>query len=317
MDGRKFRKYLGKEGLYFHAASNDRVADPDHKKILPPSPEHPFFVTTNPCIANKYINLSTDDDGRVTDDELEYDDLKNARMYVLRLNDDVDKTGHYFDFSKEDQLRKLRPLFSFQEGYDKFCERLLGDKKNFFTVCLGMSNIDDDFHQDLTKASEDEIKRRCDPSKFIHGSSEYMYSMIYGSLCHHFKNLDRIPNRRELKAVFFRYILETLHVKVIGEFNTWNGNQESGIVEFGILDMSVIKDVYPFPITQDCCWRAAILPSMYSDAENTFHYSKAEQFMTMVNFLMHNKRYIKSYGYEQMMKDYMKFETERREKLGL
>ena len=91
--------------IVFHGASNDKVDDPDNKKLLPPSPSHPFFVSKDPSVAVEYTQYPTKDDGRIEED----DSKSKERVYMLRLDNSKLKIFNIFNAA---DLRKLSPYFS-------------------------------------------------------------------------------------------------------------------------------------------------------------------------------------------------------------
>ncbi len=299
----RFKNYIGKEGLYFHGASNDRTDNPDHKKILPPSPEHPFFVSDDPVVAYRYANLETDQDGRVTDNDTEF--TENSRIYVLRLKEDVANTKNYFDFTDKNDIEKLKPLFSSAEGFDIFRNMILEKRRMFFYVCLQLAGLDIfNIHDDIAgKTNPMEMANRVIKQQ-TSVKETIEYATLYGSLVHHFKSH---PDRRQIKAVFFKYILEKLHIKVVGEYDTWGSYWHPGdkIVEFGILDKSAIKDIYPFPIPYSYAEHAARLTTMYIDKINPINLSKSSYFLSLVNFMVINPKIIFNYPGEDVVRMWM------------
>lgn len=288
MNINRFKNYLGKEGLYFHGASNDKYDNPDHKKIRPPSPKHPFFVSDNPIIAYRYADLETDDLGRVSDSNTEF--TENSRIYILRLKEDVAKTKNYFDFTDKSDLESLRPLFSCDEGFAIFKKLIFENNRIFFHICLSMANLDTFDIHDRIAGKPNPMKLARELMKYQTGVDETLdIASLYGSLAHHFKHQ---PDRREIKTVFFKFILENLHIKVIGEYDTWGSywHANDKIAEFGILDMSVIRDIYPFPIPYAYADRASILTRTHFGGTNPLNLSLSSYFLSLVDFFAKNPK---------------------------
>lgn len=312
----RFKHYLGKEGLYFHGASNDRINyDPNHKKILPPSPEHPFFVSDDPTMAVRYANMETDDNGRITDRDTEF--TENSRVYILRLKDDVARTRHFFDFTDKSDIEKLGPLFSCKEGFDIFKKKILDQGRMMFYVCLQLADLDRfDIHDKVVgKPDAMELARKLVELKTSVGET-LDTAALYGSLAHNFKNLDHHPDRRDLKTVFFKFILDELHFKVIGEYDTWGSywHPEDKITEFGILDMSVIRDIYPFPIPFKYARAAATITNWYYNDENPFNLSRSSYFLGLVDFIAKDPELVEIYNYEAILKRWFDAEAKKNKK---
>ncbi len=292
---------FGKGMLCFHGASNDKGQDPDNKKLTPPSPEHPFFVTQFPEIAIGYTEYPTGDDGRILDNwSVNVKRNTNPRVYVIGLSENLVKTENYFTITDDEKVEEAFGLYMSEIGLKRIkilCKKVHSIYSLFDTMSEYASdkyeselkyladNVDDEYIPEETRKTDMYI----DSLKNIGPSgSPSPWPLVLGELTTIFRDCYKTGNlhRRDLKGAFFRKIHDDLGYNVIGEKNT-NGSSD-GIVEFGIMDKSLIVDGCPVPLKVDLAKEAHnLLCQSYDSLEGE---TLAEKFISAYDRILEQHR---------------------------
>lgn len=268
---------FGKGMLCFHGASNDKGQDPDNKKLEPPSPEHPFFVSPFPSTAIGYAEYPTGDDGRILDNWSANLKRKiNPRVYVVSLSENLIKTENYFTITDEEKVEEAFGLYMSEIGLKKIkvlCKKMT----SIYALFDAMSEYASDKYEDELKylannVDDAHIPEETRKTEMYINSLKYPnangtfspWPLVLGELTTIFRDCYKTGklHRRDLKGVFFRKVHDDLGYNVIGESDT-NGSSD-GIAEFGIMDKSLIVDGCLVPLRVDLAKEAY---NLYSGIE--------------------------------------------------
>lgn len=239
--------------FYFHALTGEKI-----EKIEKPSLEHPFFVTRNLDIAYEYA------------DEKDIP-RENKYIYILRLNNE-----EYFDFFDKWYLSKImdkkmvehfyrcvnsyRSLMGFSDTlgimlpylYAGSIYPMIKDQKQFDEI---MANLETDKFKKLIKPYDTLLTRgtRILESLEMWKICFYLISEFREEfLSEKFKQVNsRVETRRAIKGMLFKLVVDKTNYRMIGEKDTINWTNMRECQEFGILDISVIKDIIPYPVNID------------------------------------------------------------------
>lgn len=235
--------------IYFHGASNDKGQDPENKRIMKPTPEHPFFVSNIPEVAMGYSEIPTGPDGRIKDKyEMTGDFGNNARVYIVGLTEDLAQTKNYFSIFDEDKIEEVCAPYMSELGMKSF-KSMAARSMSMFQFFNELSRfVEMNIHalKNLAMLPDDEIMDGLRKTTMF--KMGLMRAPIAGELTPVFRNcyLKGKISRRDLRGAFFRMIYDECGYKAVADTDT--NTDTDGMVEFGLLDMSLVKNAVAIPV---------------------------------------------------------------------
>lgn len=240
--------------FYFHARTKDLI-----DKIEKPSLKHPFFITDDVRVAKMYLEPEAYLD-------IAKPAVEDKIIYILRLND-----TQYFNFFNKEHLSKIIDNEYVIDNFNYLLNSIrygsLMDLSEAVAVCadrlydshLVAETLNPAALDSLIQDMYDKSEKFSNFIKSIKSSSypiqvwvvTFFIISLYKKdfLNKKFKVRGNTRARRFIKSLLFKIVVDKTSYKIVGEKDTIEGTE--GIKEFAVLDISVIKDVYPYPVKAD------------------------------------------------------------------